>query len=46
MTRNILLTSLDALTGDRGLRYYAARGEFGGSIENIEIIRKDSEAKE
>ena len=29
MTRNILLTTLDALDSDRTLRYYAARNEFG-----------------
>ena len=29
MTKNILLTSLDVLTSDRVLRYYAVRNEFG-----------------
>lgn len=29
MTRNILLTSLDALGSDQALRYYAAENEFG-----------------
>ena len=29
MSRNILLTSLDALENDRALRYYAVRNEFG-----------------
>jgi len=29
MTRNILLTSLDALEEDRDLRYYCVRNEFG-----------------
>ena len=29
MSRNILLTSLDAPENDRALRYYAVRNEFG-----------------
>ena len=31
MTKNILLTSLDALENDRALRYYAVRNEYGFS---------------
>ena len=31
MTRNIILTSLDALEDDRSLRYYAVKNEYGYS---------------
>ena len=39
MTRNILLTSLDTLDGDRTLRYYAAQNEFGyGYCEAVQSM--------
>ena len=44
MKKNILLTSLDALTDDRTLRYYSARKEFGSdyceALQSMEAAAK------